>query len=68
MLAKCYKGLGDLKTCIASCNSAIEHNSKWKEPFLYRAACFQASVVTNVYDRISLMKKKYECHCLVTNN
>ena len=42
LLAKCYKGLGDLKTCIASCNSAIEQNSKWKEPFLYRSACFQA--------------------------
>ena len=42
LLAKCYKGLGDLKTCIASCNSAIELCSKWKEPFLYRAACFQA--------------------------
>jgi len=42
LLAKCHKGLGDLKTCISCCNSAIEHNSKWKEPFLYRSACFQA--------------------------
>ena len=42
LLAKCYKGLGDLKSCIACCNSAIEHNSKCKEPFLYRSACFQA--------------------------
>jgi len=42
LLAKCYKGLGDLKTCISCCNSSIEHNSKWKEPFLYRSACFQA--------------------------
>ena len=42
LLAKCYKGLGDLKSCISCCNSAIEHNSKWKEPFLYRSACFQA--------------------------
>ena len=42
LLAKCYKGRGELKRCIESCNSAIEHNSKWKEPFLYRAASFQA--------------------------
>jgi len=42
ILAKSYKGLGDLKTCISSCNSAIEHNSKWKEPYLYRSACYQA--------------------------
>ena len=42
LLAKCYKGLGDLKSCISCCNSAIEHNSKWKEAFLYRSACFQA--------------------------
>ena len=42
LLAKCFKGQGDLKTCISSCNSAIEHNSKWKEPYLYRSACFQA--------------------------
>ena len=42
LLAKCYKGLGDLKSCISCCNSAIEHNSKWREPFLYRSACFQA--------------------------
>ena len=41
-LAKCYKGLGELKLSISSCNSAIQHNSKWKEPFLYRSACFQA--------------------------
>ena len=42
LLAKCYKGLGDLKSCISCCNSAIEHNSKWREAFLYRSACFQA--------------------------
>ena len=42
LLAKCYKGLSDLKTAISCCNSAIEQNSKWKEPFLYRSACFQA--------------------------
>ena len=42
LLAKCYKGLGELKLSISSCNSAIQHNSKWKEPFLYRSACFQA--------------------------
>ena len=42
LLAKCYKCQGDLKTCISSCNSAIEHNSKWKDPFIYRSACFQA--------------------------
>ena len=42
LLAKCYKGRGELKRCIESCNSAIEQNSKWKEPFLYRAASFQA--------------------------
>lgn len=42
LLAKCYKGLGDLKTCITSCNVSIQHYSKWKEPFLYRSACFQA--------------------------
>ena len=42
MLAKCHKGLGDLKTSISCCNSAIEQNSKWKEPYLYRSATFQA--------------------------
>jgi len=41
-LAKCHKGLGDLKTSISCCNSAIEQNSKWKEPYLYRSATFQA--------------------------
>jgi len=42
LLAKCYKSLGDLKTCITCCNSAIEQNDKWREPFLYRSASFQA--------------------------
>jgi len=42
LLAKCYRGIGDLKTCISSCNSAIEQYSLWKEPFLYRSACYQA--------------------------
>ena len=42
LLAKCYKGLSDLKAAISCCNSAIQQNSKWKEPYLYRSACFQA--------------------------
>merc|ERR1719270_1809667 len=33
---------GDLKSAIVSCNSSIHHHSTWKEPFLYRSACFQA--------------------------
>ena len=42
LLAKCYKGLDDLKNAILSCNSAIDHRPHWKDPFLYRSACFQA--------------------------
>jgi len=42
LLAKCHRGQGDLKSAILSCNSSIHHHSTWKEPFLYRSACFQA--------------------------
>ena len=42
LLAKCYKGLDELKNAILSCNSAIDHRPHWKDPFLYRSACFQA--------------------------
>lgn len=42
LLAKCYRGQDDLKNAIQSCNSAIQHRPLWKDPFLYRSACFQA--------------------------
>jgi hypothetical protein len=41
-LAKCYKALDDVKGAIASCNAAVSLGPKWKDPFLYRSACFQA--------------------------
>lgn len=41
-LAKCHKGVEDIKSAITSCNSAIAQYSRWKDPFLYRSACFQA--------------------------
>jgi hypothetical protein len=31
-----------LKSAISSCESSIEARPKWKDPFLYRSACFQA--------------------------
>lgn len=42
LLAKCYRGLDELKNAILSCNSAIEHRPHWKDPYLYRSVCFQA--------------------------
>lgn len=42
LLGKCWKGRGDWKAAIASCNAAIACYSKWKEPYLLRSACFQA--------------------------
>ena len=36
LLAKCYKGLDDLKNAILCCNSAIDHRPHWKDPYLYR--------------------------------
>jgi hypothetical protein len=45
-IAKCHKGLEDIKSAITSCNSSIDQYSRWKDPFLYRSACFQ---VTELY-------------------
>ena len=42
LLAKCHRGRNDLKSAILSCESSIEARPKWKDPFLYRSACFQA--------------------------
>ena len=42
LLAKCYRGKDDLKSAILSCESSIEARPQWKDPFLYRSACFQA--------------------------
>ena len=42
LLAKCHRGQNDLKSAILSCESSIEARPKWKDPFLYRSACFQA--------------------------
>eukprot|EP00093_Oithona_nana_P002216 02216.XXX_16908_18848_1 [CDS] Oithona nana genome sequencing. len=42
LLAKCHRGRNDLKSAILSCQSSIEARPKWKDPFLYRSACFQA--------------------------
>ena len=41
MLAKCYRGLDNLKDAIVSCNSALEQRPGWKDPYLVRSACFQ---------------------------
>ena len=41
-LAKCHRGRNDLKSAISACESSIEARPKWKDPFLYRSACFQA--------------------------
>lgn len=42
LLAKCHRGRNDVKSAILSCQSSIEARPKWKDPFLYRSACFQA--------------------------
>jgi hypothetical protein len=42
LLAKCHRGQCDVKSAILSCESSIEARPKWKDPFLYRSACFQA--------------------------
>ena len=42
LLAKCYRGLGDLKSAVQSCNSSLEHRPHWKDPYLVRSSCFQA--------------------------
>ena len=44
MLAKCYRGLGNLKDAVLSCNSALEQRPGWKDPYLVRSACFQVNV------------------------
>ena len=41
-LAKCHKSTDDVRSAIASCNAAVSLCPKWKDPFLYRSACFQA--------------------------
>ena len=41
-LAKCHKSLDDVRSAVASCNAAVSLSPKWKDPFLYRSACFQA--------------------------
>ena len=41
MLAKCYRGLDNLKDAIVSCNSALEQRPGWKDPYLVRSSCFQ---------------------------
>ena len=41
-LAKCHKSMDDVRSAIASCNAAVSLGPKWKDPFLYRSACFQA--------------------------
>ncbi len=50
-LARCRRARGRLREAVASCNSAIECRSEsaaqtpasaWREPFLYRSACFRA--------------------------
>ena len=41
-LAKCHKSTDDVRSAVASCNAAISLGPKWKDPFLYRSACFQA--------------------------
>ena len=43
LLAKCYRGLDNLKDAIVSCNSAIEQRPGWKDPYLVRSACFQVN-------------------------
>ena len=47
MLAKCYRGLGNLKDAIVSCNSALEQRPGWKDPYLVRSACFQVNLYSN---------------------
>ena len=42
LLAKCHRGKDDLKAAILSCESSIEARPQWKDPYLYRSACFQA--------------------------
>ena len=49
MLAKCYRGLDNLKDAIVSCNSALEQRPGWKDPFLVRSACFQVSMIRKYY-------------------
>ena len=41
-LAKCHKSMDDVRSAVASCNAAVSLGPKWKDPFLYRSACFQA--------------------------
>ena len=41
LLAKCHRGLDNLKDAVLSCNSAIEQRPGWKDPYLVRSACFQ---------------------------
>ena len=48
MLAKCYRGLGNLKDAVLSCNSALEQRPGWKDPYLVRSACFQVNVILHM--------------------
>ena len=49
MLAKCYRGLDNLKDAIVSCNSALEKRPGWKDPYLVRSACFQVCDIWSLY-------------------
>ena len=49
MLAKCYRGLDNLKDAIVSCNSALEQRPGWKDPYLVRSACFQVHEIFYIF-------------------
>ena len=56
MLAKCYRGLDNLKDAIVSCNSALEQRPGWKDPYLVRSTCFQ---VLLKYSSLICIKLEY---------
>jgi hypothetical protein len=69
LLAKCYKGLDELKNAILSCNSAIDHRPHWKDPYLYRSVCFQAFharlMETDGEDEANIQRDRVEADIVV---
>ena len=69
LLAKCYRGLDELKNAILSCNSAIDHRPHWKDAYLYRSACFSTFharlLETDGEDKVNIERDRAEANVIV---